>query len=224
MNGLKNNVNSSRDTVYQILREEILTLKLEPGTSISEAEVSKKLDVSRTPVREAFLRLSQEGLLDIYPQKGTYVSLIDLTLVEEGRFMREQLERAVIRLACENFPVEQLISLEMNLKMQELHVEKKDYTGMFELDEEFHRMIFTGCNKKNIWLAIQKMNFDFNRIRMLRLSTNYNWDDIFSQHSKIAEAIRNRNPDLAEKTMEDHLTSVMVYKEELKQSYPNYFK
>src|SRR5262249_9041063 len=89
---------STRDAVYHKLKEQILSVELIPGTNISEKEISVQMGVSRTPVRESFVRLSQEGLLDIYPQRGTVVSLIDLELVEEARFMREQLECAVVRL------------------------------------------------------------------------------------------------------------------------------
>jgi GntR family transcriptional regulator, rspAB operon transcriptional repressor len=216
--------NSSRDYVYQLLRNDILRLQLKPGSSISEKEVSSRFQVSRTPVREAFLQLSQEGLLEVYPQRGTFVSLIDLTLVEEGRFMREQLEKAVIRLACDSFPQELLFALEMNLKMQEMCMEENDYERLFQLDEEFHRMIFEGCDKIRIWLAIQQMNTDFNRIRMLRLATNLNWENILLHHSRLVHAIKNKDAELAEQTMHDHLTMVVFDKEELKQKYPNYFK
>ena len=106
---------SSREAVYTTLKQLILSLKLPPGTAISEKEISLEFNVSRTPVRESFVRLAQEGLLEVYPQRGTYVSLIQVDLVEEARFMREQLERAVIRLACVQFPDEHMKILEQNL-------------------------------------------------------------------------------------------------------------
>lgn len=97
--------------LYQILKEEIIKLHLEPGLNISEKGISEKFNISRTPVREAFLLLSQDGLLDIYPQKGTFVSLIDLDAVEEARFLRECVERAVVKLACKKFPQEKMFFL-----------------------------------------------------------------------------------------------------------------
>ncbi|WP_185819469.1 GntR family transcriptional regulator [Salibacterium salarium] len=94
---------SMRSEVYASLRQEIMALQLEPGRSISENEISKRLEVSRTPVREAFLRLSQDDLITVYPQKTSIVSLIDLDHLEETRFMREHLEVAVTKLACDIF-------------------------------------------------------------------------------------------------------------------------
>jgi GntR family transcriptional regulator, rspAB operon transcriptional repressor len=217
-------VNSTRDYIYQLLKTDILGLKLEPGRNLSEKEISERYEVSRTPVREAFLKLSQEGLLEIYPQKGTFVSLIDLTIVEEARFMREQLEKAVVRLACDNYSKEYLFELETNLRMQELCTEEKNYNKLFDLDEQFHGSIFEGCSKKRIWLTIQQMNSDFSRIRMLRLSTNYDWEDILSTHQEIVQSIKTNNADQAENVMKKHLTLIQLDKEQLLQKYNSYFK
>ena len=123
---------STRDAVYDSLRTLILQLELPPGTAISEKDISLKFNVSRTPVRDSFVRLAQEGLLEVYPQRGSYVSLIDIDLVEEARFMREQLEVAVVRLACASFPAERLAELERNLSQQRVSIEAHDYRLMFE--------------------------------------------------------------------------------------------
>ena len=216
--------NSTSKTIYYKLREEIINLQLVPGTNISEKELSEKYNVSRTPVREAFVRLSQEGLLSIYPQKGTVVSLIDLSAVEEGRFLREHLERAVIKQACDEFPQEKIFALEMNLKFQKMYMQDHDFKKSFEADEEFHRIIFEGCNKKRIWATIHEMSTDFQRIRLLRLATNFAWDNIYLQHKGIVESIKNKTPEMAEEVMKEHLNMVIFDKNQLKESYPNYFK
>lgn len=218
------NKESASQKIYSLLKEEIIQLHLPPGLSISENEISERFSVSRTPVREAFLRLAQEGLLSIYPQKGTLVSLIDLSLVEEARFLREHLERVIVKLACEEFPQEQLIALEMNLKLQEMYFQNHDYQKLFQADEEFHKLIFKGCNKRRIWEMIREMSSDFNRIRVLRLASNFNWDDIYTQHTNIVNAIKNQDPLMAEEAMKEHLTAVNFDKTELVKNYPNYFK
>ena len=220
----KQRSSTTSNQVYEELKSQILNLQLAPGTSISEKEMSEKFNVSRTPVRESFLRLSREGLLNVFPQRGTFVSLIDLNLVEEARFMREHLERAVIRLACATFPQDKLITLEMNLSLQKVCIEQQDYRKMFELDEDYHKTIFIGCQKYNTWLVIQQMNVHFNRSRMLRLATDFNWYTIYLQHKEIFEGIKEKNPDKAEQLMQEHLMQAVLDKEYLKRSYPNYFK
>ncbi|MBU3074864.1 GntR family transcriptional regulator [Clostridium estertheticum] len=218
------NKDSTSKRIYHLIREKIINLNFVPGLGISEKGISEKFNVSRTPVREAFVRLAQERLISIYPQKGTFVSLINLSSVEEARFMREHLERAVVRLACEGFPKEMFLKLEMNLKFQEMYMEDHDNKKIFAADEEFHRLIFEGCNKNKIWATINEMESDFQRIRILRLSSNLKWDHIYSQHIGIKNAIIDKNPDLAEKIIIEHLTMVNFDKDQLKHDYSNYFK
>lgn len=216
--------NTVSKTIYYALREEIINLYLEPGTSISEKELSEKYSVSRTPVREALVRLAQEGLVNIYPQKGTVISLIDLSAVEEGRFLREHLERAVVKEACIDFSQENILALEMNLKLQKMYIENHDYKKLFEADEEFHKIIFEGCNKKRIWKSINDGSTEFQRIRVLRLAANSGWDNIYVQHKEIVNAIKDKNPENAEELMKRHLNMVIFDKNQIKESYPNYFK
>lgn len=215
---------STRDYVYEVLRENIISLKIEPGQHISEKEISELLKVSRTPIREAFVKLAQEELLEVYPQRGTTIALIDLNHVEETRFIREHLERATVRVACENFAEASLIELEANLVMQKRCVEEKNFTKLFELDEAFHREIAIGCGKERLWSLIQQMNAHLNRIRMLSLAVNYDWELILSQHEKILGAIKDQNAVLADKLMEQHLKKLLFEQGKLKQEYRQYFK
>ncbi len=216
--------NSTSKTIYYKLRYEIVNLYIEPGTSISEKELSEKYSVSRTPVREALVRLAQEGLVNVYPQRGTIVSLIDLSAVEDGRFLREHLERAVVKEACKEFSKENLLALEMNLKLQQIYIKNHDNKKLFEADEEFHKIIFEGSDKKRIWSSINDVSTEFQRIRMLRLTANSSWNNIFNQHKEIFDAIRNKDPERAEEYMKEHLNMVIFDKEKVKESYPSYFK
>ncbi|WP_029192420.1 GntR family transcriptional regulator [Paenibacillus harenae] len=215
---------STRDAVYAQLKEQILKLELAPGTPLSENETSVLFKVSRTPVRESFMRLAQEGLVQVLPQRGTFVSLIDTVLVEEARFMREQLERAVIRLACSSFPEEALMKLEKNLEQQAACVKAHDDKSMFELDEAFHRILFEGCNKSNIWAVMQQMNAHLNRSRMLRLVADHNWEELYEQHWSMAEAVKAQDGERAERLMTEHLNLNIADQALLKEKYPEYYK
>jgi DNA-binding GntR family transcriptional regulator len=216
---------SMRTEVYEILKQEIIDLILVPGTSMSENETSKGLQVSRTPVREAFLRLSQEDLLTVYPQKGSFVSLINLGDLEEVRFMREHLEIATIQLACEKFPKEQFSMLTANIEKQMETVKEKNFRKFYELDDEFHSIIFKGCDKARVWDVIQNMmSINFKRVRLLSLSNKLNMDEIISQHQEIVEAIAEKNSEKAVSVIRSHLKLVQIDKEELMNKYDDYFK
>lgn len=215
---------STREQVYDVLKEKIISLKFEPGQSISEKEISELFQVSRTPVREAFLKLTQENLLEVYPQRGTFVSLIDLRQVEEARFIRESLERSTIRVACKKITAEAIEKLEEIFEEQKKCIENNDYEQLFELDEKFHHLITGIAQKELVWDVIQKMNAHLNRIRMLSLVANLNWDLILDQHERMIEALRTKNADSAEQVMEEHLKKLTFELEEIKTNFEKYFK
>lgn len=223
-NSLRMGAGSAGNIVYSKLKQQIVSLELPPGTTLSEKEMSLAFDVSRTPVRESFVRLAQEGLVLVLPQRGTRVSLIDPELVEEARFMREQLEKAVIRLACGSFPEDKLAELEANLAQQKESIERHDGKQMFELDEAFHRILFEGCRKQGTWNVIQQMNAHLNRSRMLWLSADPHWSHLYEQHRVMTDAIRRHDGDYAERVMQEHLSLIISNLNVLKEKHPDYFK
>ncbi len=214
---------SAREYVYRLLKTNIINLTLPPGQSISEQEIADRLKVSRTPVREAFIKLSQENLLDIVPQKGTYVSLIDTDQVEESKFAREILEREVVQQACLAFPKEELFQLQSYVALQELCIEEKNYFKFFELDEQMHGSIFKGCQKARIWSMLQQMNAHYNRVRILNLLVGYDWEQLLHQHKELVRAIREKNQTLARETINLHLNKVVVDLAYLRKEFGHYF-
>ncbi|MCX7780306.1 MAG: GntR family transcriptional regulator [Negativicutes bacterium] len=214
---------SVREYVYRLLKINIINLTLPPGQSISEQEIADRLNVSRTPIREAFIKLAQENLLDILPQKGTYVSLIDIDQVAESKFVRETLEREVVQQACRNFPAEALLELHSNVMLQELCINEKNYHKFFELDEKMHGTIFKCCKKARTWTMMQQMNSHYNRVRMLNLVVGFDWDQLIDQHKELVRAIREQDAALAKATIEKHLNKVAIDLEYLRKAYGHYF-
>ncbi|WP_249730622.1 GntR family transcriptional regulator [Paenibacillus sp. J2TS4] len=219
---------SNRDYVYEIVKNNILNMKLEPGTLISEKEISEKLKVSRTPTREAFIKLAEEELIVIYPQKGSFVSLIDLEQVDEARFVREHMEAAILRIACATFEEKDLLDLEALISQQVIYSGNSDYEKanlekLHALDEEFHRTLFIKCGKEWTWNVIQQMLGHYKRFRNLLLAVYFDWETIILQHMRIVEYIRNRNFEMVEQELRSHLKT-RFEKDALLKKYPNYFK
>ncbi|MBP2660878.1 MAG: transcriptional regulator, GntR family with sensor domain containing protein [Firmicutes bacterium] len=215
---------STREYVYRFLKFNIMELKLIPGSALSEKDIAQLLNVSRTPVREAFIQLSQEYLLDILPQKGTYVSLIDIENVEESKFLRETVEKAVMAMACVDFPSDKLFELQSNIALQELCFKEKNYLRFYELDEEMHKIIFVGCKKARIWSMIQQMNTHYNRVRILNIAGGYDVLPVLKQHKEILLAIKEKDGELGMKTIHLHLNKVKFDIEDLRRDYKEYFK
>src|SRR5690554_5469024 len=133
---------SARQYAYRILQRNILLLDMFPGEPISEKEIAASLGLSRTPVREALLDLCRERLIEIYPQRGTRVALMDARLVEQGRFLRETVELAILELACQSCGDEEISKLEKSIQVQRQQAENDELIKFFQEDSEFHRLLY----------------------------------------------------------------------------------
>ena len=133
----KKKYESIREYALRIMNKNLLNMNLAPGMALSEQEIANELEISRTPVREAFIRLAHDNLLDILPQKGTYVAKIDLGQVAESIFLRETMEHAIMQAACTTFSESSLQKLQSCLDLQELCVKRNDFPRFFEMDGTF---------------------------------------------------------------------------------------
>lgn len=215
---------SSRDYVYRTIKDNILTLNLTPGQNLSEPDVAKSLSVSRTPVREAFIRLAADKLLDVMPQKGTQVTLLDIELINEAIFVRSNLETAVLRNACEYFPDEILQDLHFNLQMQESIIANNYQAQRFhKLDSTFHALIFQGCNHKQAWEFIDRFHTHHHRLRMFEAVDAMYLNEILKQHQEIYRIIAEKDATAIADTIYKHLTNFLPNLESLKKKHRKYF-
>ncbi|MBS4535631.1 GntR family transcriptional regulator [Clostridium sp. D2Q-14] len=212
------------DYVYEVIKKNIINLNMVPGSRVSEKEISDILNVSRTPVREAFIKLSKEGLLYVRPQRGTYIDYIDLGVVEDARFIRESIEKSVLKLAIEKFPEELLDVLQENINAQKDLIDQKAYYDFLMMDEEFHKTIFKGCNKERAWSFIEQINSEYKRVRMLTFFADINWKDVLNQHVQILESIKNKDEQMGQEVISNHINKLIFEQVELKKKYPEYFK
>ena len=213
---------SVKQWAYTLLKDNIIRLHLKPGTAVSEAEIADILHTSRTPVREAFISLAEDGLLEIFPQRGSFVSLIDIDQAEEACFVRKVLGKAVLKEACKTFPEDCVLSLSANLEMQKFCQQENNYEKLFQLDNDFHRIIYHGCGKERIWLHIKKMNYNFDRLRVLRLSKGIAWEKVVHQHEQIVRVILEKDCLQVDRIMDEHLSKAFV--DECETQHSGYFK
>ena len=183
---------TGKDYVYRVLKDNIMSLELKPGELLSESELAKKLNVSRTPIREVLIKLKSEKLIEVKPQAGTYVSLIDWNLIEEAIFIRYNLEREALKEACQNFSGDILMEMEKCLFAQKLVAQKGDNLLEFHnLDKEFHKLLFVGINKSNVWESICNISTHYNRMRLLA-EKKLNKEFLVDQHITYLEIIKNK--------------------------------
>lgn len=169
------------------------------------------------------MELSRSSLVEIYPQKGTYISLIDLEMVEESRFMRCVLEKAVIELASDMLSQADIVALEENLQLQDSCVIRKDYKRLLSLDNSFHELLFKACNKEMTYSLIKSMMAQFDRVRILNLA-KMDMKRTVNDHEEILQAIKNKDKEASVALMEKHLTRVIFDQDYLTKIHPEYFK
>ena len=188
----KLNKETGKEYVYRVLKNNIMCLELKPGELVSESDLANKMNVSRTPIREVLIRLKAEKLIEVKPQAGTYVSLIDWNIIEEAIFMRYNLEKEALKEACEYFPEDILMEMEKSLFAQKLIIDKSDNLIEFHnLDNEFHRLLFEGIKKSNVWEAICNISTHYNRMRLLA-EMKIHKEFIIEQHEIYLDIIKNK--------------------------------
>lgn len=214
---------SAREYAFRIIKKNIISLNLKPGSLVSENELSIKLGLSRTPVREALIELSKSKVVEIYPQKGIYIPLIDAKLVEEDWFLRLVLETAIVKIACEVATEEDLVSLEANLQLQDFYLKNPSPNNLLKLDDDFHGILFSISNKERIHSMMNSMTIHFDRLRSLSLTTIKDIK-IVSDHQLILDAIKSKDKVAGEEIMTKHLTRYRIDNEQLRAKYPDYYK
>jgi DNA-binding GntR family transcriptional regulator len=212
-----------QDLVYTALRKSIINLNLAPGTAISEKEIAGRYQVSRTPVREAFIHLSQEGLVQVIPQKGTLVSLIDLNRVNQEFFLRVNLELAVQKLFLNNSRPEHFARLEELVEAQTNALSQKRYQEFINYDDAFHGVFFEAAEQELSWEVLETLCGHYYRIRLLSVWFQDIAQDIIRQHINLVNALREKTSDRARELLKDHLNQLRVEEPMLKEKFPQYF-
>ena len=210
--------------VYEQLRDMILSIKLEPGTPLSRLRLQAQFGVSSTPVRDALMRLEAVGLVEVFPQSGTIVSLIDVPLARQAQFLRRALEQEVVRVLAAK-PDSRLVErLRAVIDEQKSHAKKKDLERFNDADLTFHRTLFEAAGAPDLFALIRNRSGHIDRIRRLHLPIGDKARQIISNHSAIVSAIADGEPDRAQAEMRDHLSRSLAFSDELRARFPDYFK
>jgi DNA-binding GntR family transcriptional regulator len=214
---------SARDQVYLALREAIVSAELEPGRRLSENELAERLGVSRTPVREALVRLRDERLVAIVPQLGTFVTLISTEGVADAAFVREALECAAIRLATGRAEEDDLAELQANLAAQDRAQASGDADTFDALDDALHRRLCELSGHEIAWSLSRRANGHLDRVRRLSLPEPGYLGEMVSEHRQVVAAVADRDPDEAEAALRHHLRMVLSSLGHIREVHPEFF-
>lgn len=200
---------STAQNIFELLRSDIVMGVLKPSEPIREPEIAARLGVSRTPVREALLRLSGLGLVDIFPQSGTRVAPIRLEKVRAAQLIREAVEVEVVRRLCRSATDRTLSELGHLIEDQKVAAARNDTRRLFQLDEEFHRSLHAGIGMLAVADELEDLKVHLNRLRYVSVNWPRGADKITAEHEDILAGIRARDEARAAAAMTLHLRAVL---------------
>ncbi|MEP9369677.1 GntR family transcriptional regulator [Xanthobacter sp. VNH20] len=210
--------------IHRALRDQIVGMEIAPGALLQEKQIALACGVSRTPVREALLKLADERLVDIFPQYGTFVARISIPAIRDAMVIREALERAAVRAAAACASADDIATLRGLLVEQRALHEAGRLPAFHAADEAFHQRISEVAGHPNLWRVIRQEKAHVDRCRILTLPQPGRRAGVVADHAAIVDAIASGNPDAAERALLDHLGKVLPSVAALVKAHPTYFE
>jgi GntR family transcriptional regulator, rspAB operon transcriptional repressor len=199
---------SKTDRVYAFLRRRIRELALAPGAPLRKEDIALELGVSRAPVSEAIARLAEEGLVDVFPQHGSFVAPIRAADVRESLFVRTALEVEAMRRLAPIADAAILKVLDDNIAAQAKALRAGHLVEFYDLDEALHAMIFAAIEKPHALRLLEAARAPLDRVRRLALPEDGRPEQTLAEHRALVDAIRSGDADYAAAAMRAHLAMV----------------
>lgn len=209
--------------VYEYLREEIVNLTLKPGTLLSRNELSAHFDLSVTPIRDALMRLEEEGLVDIYPQHATRVRGISVAAARQAHFLRLAIELEVVRTLAQKNDAALAQLLQSLVLQQKAALKAQDLESFSRVDQAFHKQLYAAADVEELWRLMRHRSGNMDRLRRLHLPLVGKADKILKDHADIADAIAQGNAGAAEQAVRRHLSGTLSELDALREQYPDYW-
>lgn len=207
------------------VRAAILSMQLVPGQMLSESEIGQMFEASRTPVREAFARLREDGLLETRPSRGTFVSMLSEDQTRSAQFLREAIEVSIVERLCRIGLADALAAvLEENVIQQRAAIAEEDRLKFQRLDDEFHALLAEATGLQRLKAALTREKSILDRLRVFALNDTPHMAKLLAEHEAILEAITAKDRDAAVSVVRTHLRRVLALLVELSGTNQDYFE
>ena len=208
--------------VFERLRGMMISLELPPGSPLSRAALAGQFGVSSTPIRDALMRLAEEGLVDVFPQYATVVSRVDVRLAQQAHFLRQAVELEIVRMLALRRDEAFAAELHATIARQQHYAKAGDFEKFMAADNEFHSLLYAATDKQDIWSLVRSRSGHIDRLRRLHLPSPGKAQDIVRHHKLIAKAIDAGEPDEAQKHLRTHLSGTLSELAQIRARYPEY--
>lgn len=208
--------------VFERLRGMIIALELPPGSPLSRAALAEQFGVSSTPIRDALMRLEEEGLVEVFPQYATVVSRIDVHRAQQAHFLRQALELEIVRALALKPDQALVVELNATIARQQQFAKAGAFEKFMAADNEFHAQLYEAADKQDIWTLVKSRSGHIDRLRRLHLPSPGKAQDIVRHHKLIAKAIAGGEPEEAQKHLRTHLSGTLSELAQIRAQHPQY--
>jgi DNA-binding GntR family transcriptional regulator len=208
--------------VFERLRGMIISLALPPGSPLSRNALAQQFGVSSTPIRDALMRLEEEGLVEVFPQYATVVSRIDIGLAQQAHFLRHALELEIVKALALDHSEQLPDELNRAIAMQQKLAKAGDFEKFMAADNDFHQRLYAATGNQELWDLVRSRSGHIDRLRRLHLPSPGKAQDIVRHHRLIAAAIGAGKPEDAQRYLRTHLSGTLGYLSEIRVRYPEY--
>ena len=199
------NESTLTNEIADIVRERILKGEYEIGEKIKESSIASELSVSRTPIREAFKMLEEEGLLDYLPNRGCYAKGFTKRDVADIYTVRETLEKLAVTWACERITDEEIEKLEEQCELMEFYTNKRDVQKILSMNSTFHDIIYNSSRSRFLAQVLRSYKGYLDKARKSVYYDEAFLDSIQMEHRALLEAVKARDTEMALKAIHEHL-------------------
>jgi DNA-binding GntR family transcriptional regulator len=208
--------------VFERLRNAIVALELPPGAPLSRAELAGQFGVSSTPIRDALMRLEEEGLVDVFPQHATVVSRVDVGRAQQAHFLRQALELEIVRLLAERHDGSLITRLDHAIALQQQCAKAGDFEAFMAGDNDFHGQLYAAAGKQELWVLVRSRSGHIDRLRRLHLPSPGKAQNIVRHHKLITRAIEAGDAYAARNHLREHLSGTLSELDAIRSRYPEY--
>ena len=208
--------------VFERLRGMIISLALPPGSPLSRAELASQFGVSSTPIRDALMRLEEEGLVDVFPQHATVVSRVDVRLAQQAHFLRQAVELEIVRALALEHDETLIGELNQTIAHQQQFAKDGEFERFMTADNEFHAQLYAATDKQDLWSLVKSRSGHIDRLRRMHLPSPGKAQDIVRHHRLIIRAIAAGEAEEAQRHLRTHLSGTLSELAEIRTLYPEF--
>ncbi|MCA1326452.1 GntR family transcriptional regulator [Herbaspirillum sp. alder98] len=210
--------------VFEHLRELIVAMRIAPGTVLQRADLAARYGLSQTPIRDALIKLGEEGMVDIFPQHATVVSAVNVTLARQAHFLRRSLELEIVRTLAQAPDAALVTRLRDSVELQRLLAERENYADFVLADQAFHRQMYEAAQVPELWAMVRRQSGNLDRLRNLHLPIPGKAGRVIADHVALVDAIAAGDGDAAQAALREHLSGTLSQLDDIRQRFPHYLK